>query len=174
MSLPFEPITVSFDGVQTTEQWDVSVCLSSHPQSRGTMTMYLDEEDGGTFDSSIPVLPKFLFTRQSDGQSMEIDCGDADQPCEALMLEGADNGWVLIGGPGEFDPDDHGIVDVPAGVAFDSDCDGEFDDETVGLSECFQAGMKPAAGGFECSFNQEAEGKLQATGGAGQHQSARS
>jgi len=165
------PIVVNFNGGAQTEEWDVQVCLSSQPQSRGQMTIRLESEDGGTFDSQLPVLSRFVFTRVSDGLTREIDCGDADQPCEALQLEALGNDWVLIGGPGEFDPADQGIVPVPAGVTFDGNCDGDLEGETAGPSSCFQPGVKKSAGGFECSFNEEAEGKLAATGGAGQHQS---
>ena len=166
------PINVTYNGGQTPELWDVQVCLSSQTQSPGSMTIYLEEADGGTFDSNLPVLPKFNFTRGLDGATRTVDCGDADQPCDALLLEGEGNGWTLIGGPGGFDPADHGIVRVTPGIRFDRDCDGDFDDETAGPSSCFQAGVKPAAGGFECSFNQEAESRLAASGGAGQHEAA--
>jgi len=166
-----EPIEVTFNGGQTTEEWDVSVCLSQRGQSTGELTMTLDEEDSGTFDSRVPVLPRFIFTRSSDGETIELDCGDADSPCEALQLEGEGNGWVLINGPGEFDPADQGIVNVPQGVQFDGDCDGQLEGLTAGSSSCFQGGVKKSGGNFECTFNEEAEGKFDQLGGAGQHTS---
>ena len=62
-----EPITVTFNDGQESEEWDVQVCLSSFPQPMGEMTITLDEEDCGTFDSTIPILPKFTFIRRSQG-----------------------------------------------------------------------------------------------------------
>ncbi|RME39427.1 MAG: hypothetical protein D6788_05475, partial [Planctomycetota bacterium] len=136
------------------------------------MTIFLEDEFGGTFDSRIPVLVKFIFTREADGATREIDCGDPDQPCEALELIGQDNSWVVIGGPGEFDPEAEGIVMVPEGIQFDGNCDGEFEGEVMPRSTCFQPGMKRDPSGlFECTFNEEAEGKFDQLGGAGQHTS---
>ncbi|UCE58393.1 MAG: hypothetical protein JSU63_13235 [Phycisphaerales bacterium] len=168
-----DPITVTYGDGQTSEQWDVSVCLSSQRQSVGSISIHLESDDGGTFDSSIPVLPKFSFTRSSDGETRTVDCGDADQPCDALLLEGEDNGWVLIGGPGEFDPDDHGIVRVTPDIPVDIDCDSFFDIFTAAPSSCFQPGMAPSDKpglAFECTFNKEAESRL-AGGAGGQHES---
>ena len=166
-----EPITVTFSDGQESEEWDVQVCLSSFPQPMGTMTITLDEEDCGTLDSTIPVLPKFTFIRRSTGAEQFVDCGERGQICDALLLEGIGNDWVLIDGPGGFNPADHSLIGPKPGIQFDSNCDGEFDNETVGASSCFQAGMTCAGDGFECSFNEEAEGKLEQTSGAGQHES---
>lgn len=167
-----DPIQVSFGNGQPTAEWDVRVCLSDEPQTTGQLTMRLEDEDGGTFDSTLPVLVKFVFTSVLDGQTLEIDCGDPGQPCEALQLEGSGNNWVVIGGPGGYNPAAQGIVDIPVGVGVDGNCDGTFELTTVLPSGCFQPGVeKKTGGGFECSFNEEAEGKLAATGGAGQHTS---
>jgi len=165
-----EPITVSFNGGQRTEEWSVKVLLSSQPQQRGSMTITLDEEDCGTFDSFIPVLPKFLFTNLGTGNGQFVDCGEPDQICEGLQLQGEGNGWVRVGGPGGFDPDDNGIVKSTPGISIDSDGDGLANATTVGASTCFQAGIKCKNGGFACTFNDEAEGRLD-SGGGGQHQS---
>ncbi len=164
-----EPITVTFNGGQLAEQWDVEVCLSSFPQETGSMTITLDEEDCGTFDSNIPVLPKFTFIRRSTGAGQFVDCGERDQLCEGLDLEGEDNDWVLIGGPADYDPASNGILRTPAGVQIDADCDGQAETMTLEASSCFQAGMS-CRGGFECTFNEEAEGRLD-SGAGGQHTS---
>lgn len=165
-----EPIIVSFDGGQRTEEWNVQVCLSSHPQQRGSITITLDEDDCGTFDSFIPVLPKFTFIRASTGQGQFVDCGEPGQFCGTLELQGSDNGWVLIDGPGGYDPADNGIVRSTAGIDVDADCDGQPDATTVGATSCFQPGLQCKNGGFACTFNDEAEGRLD-SGGGGQHQS---
>jgi len=165
-----EPITVTFDDGRNPERWEVQVCLSSQPQQTGSITITLDEEDCGTFDSIVPVLPKFSFTRTADGRTESVDCGDPNQPCEVLDLTGQDNGWTLIDGPGGYDPNDNGIVRTPPGVDVDADCNGETDNTTADPSTCFQPGVKCENGGFECTFNEEAEGRLD-SGAGGRHES---
>lgn len=56
-----EPITVTCGGKKT--QWNVQMALSVVPQQPGTMTIRVTHPNGGTFDSSLPVTPKFIFTR---------------------------------------------------------------------------------------------------------------
>lgn len=159
------PITVTFNGGLNTEQFDVQVCLSSFPQPQGMITITLEEDDCGTFDSMIPVLPKFTFIRQSTGAGQFVDCGEPGQLCTRLDLIGEDNGWVLID---EYDPSDNGIVRSRAGVVIDSDCDGTPETETEGPSSCFQPGITCRNGGYECTFNEEAEGAI---GRGGNHES---
>src|SRR5262245_1935865 len=61
------PITVTYNGGQTPEQWSVGLCLSSAgAQTQGTMTIKASScacGEGGTFSSTLPVLPKLVFTR---------------------------------------------------------------------------------------------------------------
>jgi hypothetical protein len=64
------PITVSYSD-RPSELWSVRVGLSSLQASTGTMTIH----DGGTFDSSLGVFPKFTFTRLSDGAVKTLDTG---------------------------------------------------------------------------------------------------
>lgn len=65
------PITVSYtDG--HTESWNVKVNLSDVKTSGGSMSF---SSDGGTFDSSLSVYPKFTFTRVSDGTTKVLDTG---------------------------------------------------------------------------------------------------
>lgn len=165
-----EPITVTFNGGQDPVEFDVQVCLSSFPQQTGTMTITLEEDDCGTFDSSLPVLPKFTFINRMTNAGQFVDCGEPDQLCEVLNLSGEDNGWALIDGPGEYDPASNGIVRSTAGIGIDADCDGESEAMTVGASSCFQPGISCTPNGFECTFNQEAEGRLD-SGAGGRHES---
>ncbi len=165
-----DPITVSFDGGQRTEEWDVQVCLSNLPQQMGTMTITLDEADCGTFDSFISVTPKFTFISGITRNGQFVDCGEVGQFCDPLELSGTDNGWALIDGPGGYSSSDNGIVNIAAGMSFDSNCDGQLNGMTMAQSTCFQPGIACKNGGFECTFNEEAEGRLDSAGG-GQHQS---
>lgn len=64
------PITVSYSD-RPSELWGVKVGLSSVKPSTGSMTI----RDGGTFDSSLGVFPKFAFTRLSDGAVKTLDTG---------------------------------------------------------------------------------------------------
>lgn len=166
-----EPITVTFNGGQDPAQFDVQVCLSSQPQQSGTMTIRLEDDDCGTFDSNIPVLPKFTFISRLSGAGQFVDCGEPDQFCTGLDLSGEGNDWVRIGGDSEFNPDDMGIVRVTPGIEVDADCDPETPAAvTEAPSSCFLPGVACRGGGFECSFNEEAEGRLE-EGGGGQHTS---
>jgi hypothetical protein len=69
------PITVTYYGGTSPELWDVRMGLSTFVPSAGTMTVRQTSSLGGTFDSAIPVVAKFVFTRQSDGLSRIMDWG---------------------------------------------------------------------------------------------------
>jgi len=64
------PITITYsDG--SSEAWSVHVGLSAFKSSTGSMSI----GDGGTFDSSLKVWPKFTFTSLSDGEVKVLDTG---------------------------------------------------------------------------------------------------
>ena len=111
-----------------------------------------------------------VHPRRSTGVGQFVDCGEPDQFCTSLDLIGEGNSWTLIGGPGGYDPADNGVVRVTEGINIDKDCDGTMDGVTVAPSDCFQGGVSCSGGGFECAFNEEAEGRLDG-GGGGQHES---
>lgn len=69
------PITVTYDGGQDPELWNVYVGLSVSPQPLGTMLISKTHPNGGMYDSAMPILPKFVFERQSDGQTQALDYG---------------------------------------------------------------------------------------------------
>ena len=68
-----QPIVVQVGG--QTQQWDVSAILSTLQPSRGDMRILQTGPEGGAFDSQLEVLPKFTFTRLSDGATRTIDTG---------------------------------------------------------------------------------------------------
>ena len=76
------PITVSYSD-RPSELWEVRVGLSSAEPSTGSRTI----RDGGTFDSSLGVYPKFTFTRVLDGAVKVPDTG-ASGPGAAAGAEG--------------------------------------------------------------------------------------
>jgi hypothetical protein len=63
-------ITVTYSD-RPSEQWTVKVGLSDLQASTGSMSI----SDGGTFDSTLSVFPKFTFTRVSDGAEKYLDTG---------------------------------------------------------------------------------------------------
>lgn len=64
------PITITYANGDT-ENWRVHVSLSALKSSTGSMTI----EDGGTFDSTLKVWPKFTFTSELNGDVVVYDTG---------------------------------------------------------------------------------------------------
>lgn len=70
-----QPIVVqNNDGSQ--QQWDVRIDLSPTAPPPGQMTIRRAHENGGTFDSQLPVLPRFIFTTVAGGDNVELDPGN--------------------------------------------------------------------------------------------------
>ncbi len=174
-----DPITVTYNGGQNPESWDVEVYLSTTlPQPVGTMTITKTHDDGGTFESTFGVIPRFVF--KPSGVTLpvlELDCGLDPGTCEVLELAnppGEPNSWVLIGGPGGIARTDFAITDFGAGIAIDEDCDGNTVGVTIGTSN-FQGGLE-ATGGLlrtgdlvKCKPSVEAEKRFAEQGGRGRH-----
>ncbi len=89
-----EPITVNVNGEPT--QWNVEVQLSNQPQQQGQMTITLEDEFGGTFNSNLPVLPMFIFVNNSNPSDIKIlDLGaDGGEPIMFLTINGH---WLING-----------------------------------------------------------------------------
>jgi hypothetical protein len=87
-----QPITVTYNGGQDPELWDIEVDLSQVPAPPGQMTINRTHPNGGTFDTDLPVLPRFTFTRQSDSQISVLDFGLEGLP--AVQLFGAGDPWT--------------------------------------------------------------------------------
>jgi hypothetical protein len=107
-----QPITVTYNGGQNPELWDVQACLSSlAPQPQGSMTIARTCPGGGTFRSTLPVVPKLVFTRQSDLQVRVLD------PAPQVTLDFLTGRWV-------YQPDILlGVLRLPPGAVTDGDCD---------------------------------------------------
>lgn len=70
------PITVTFNGGQFPEQWDVGVGLSDFSAPVGSLTAGKTHDNGGTFDTTLHVQPKLTFTKVSDpGEVRVLDTG---------------------------------------------------------------------------------------------------
>jgi hypothetical protein len=124
------PITVTYNGGQNPELWDVDVCLSSDTaQSPGSMTINHDCPEGGTFSATLPVLPKFTYTHLTDVRV--LDFGNEGYP--PIPLSTTDGHWT------HSDPG-FGIITSPGGLTVDHDCDGN-PNVTVAPSSNFYAGI---------------------------------
>jgi len=95
------PITVS-----SGDMWDVKVELGLPPFPTGTMTINKDSPDGGVFSSSLPVQPKFIFTRVSDGMveeqfyDLQFDLDGQEwrhDPCSNSFFPIGTTNWVITG-----------------------------------------------------------------------------
>lgn len=124
------PITVTYNGGQNPELWDVRVGLSSAvPQQAGTMTVQLGQCPplGGTFSSSLPVQPRFTFSRRFDQEIRVVDNGAQGLP--PIVYHTEDQPWLPCPGGlnGEGIPDVADIVQVlePFAGSFSVDDDGE-------------------------------------------------
>ena len=71
------PITVTYGGGTSSDQWNVIVRLSQVvPQQRGEMDITRTSRDGGTFDyASLPVTPSYFFVQVGTGFVIPLDPG---------------------------------------------------------------------------------------------------
>ena len=112
-----QPITVNYAGGPPPEQWNVRVCLSDTvPQPSGVMIIRNGScpGEGGTFDSQLPVQPKFTFTRISDNAVRVLDPGGMGMPPD--MFSTTNSHWVDVPDPALQ------LTIVPPGLTLDSDC----------------------------------------------------
>ena len=127
------PIMVTYGGTNT-EFWDVQVCLSDLPQPVGSMTIYRNCPDGGTYDATLPVSPKYIFTRQADGEQRVLDLGVVGWSPWTMSVVGAR--WL-------HEPDPvFELTTISPGVSVDANCDGGWDTVLAGSSN-FAGGMWP-------------------------------
>jgi hypothetical protein len=66
--------------------WDVRVSVSRKKPSTGSMTITLNNENGGVFDSVLNIYPHFVFERQSDGEERQLDIGAMEVPSQKREL----------------------------------------------------------------------------------------
>lgn len=129
-----QPITVTYNGGMNPELWDVKVCLSEQTdQQTGTMTIDRVCCNGGTFTANLPVSPKFIFNRQSDGAVLVLDLGGMMQPIDFSTQ----NGYWSEDIPAPFD-----LVTSPGLVQIDHDCHDITPNIIINPSSKFTAGMR--------------------------------
>jgi hypothetical protein len=102
-----DPITVTYNGGQNPDQWDVKVDLSTVVPEPGWITAVKSHCNGGTYTSELHVQPRFTFTKVGDpGEVRVLDTGVNGIPYVTLLQED-DPPWtsVLWGAGGSSSPD---------------------------------------------------------------------
>jgi hypothetical protein len=106
------PITVTYNGGGNAELWNVQVYLSSsQPQSPGFMSITRGPcGDGGTFTAMLPVQPRLVFTRVSDGKVKP-----ADEGVPPLQFNTQNGRWL------GYNPPQFQLIHAQAGLQVDHD-----------------------------------------------------
>jgi hypothetical protein len=85
-----DPITVTYNGGQNPELWDLDVELSQNPQPQGQMVINRTHANGGTFSTNLPVLPRFTFTHAAQVRILDFGL-EAIPP---LQFNGGGDPWI--------------------------------------------------------------------------------
>ncbi|MFQ5496173.1 MAG: hypothetical protein ACE5EX_12425, partial [Phycisphaerae bacterium] len=106
------PITVTFNGGASTEDWDLAVSLSGLPSSPNLLTATKTHANGGIYDSTIPVLPRLTFTKVSNPADVRVlDYGVELIP--ELRINFTNVPWVV-----NLDPGLVGTISAPSNGNF--------------------------------------------------------
>jgi len=127
-------------------RFTIQLCLSDTASDNGSITLTTTNGDGGTFDSSFPVLPKLVFTDLDGTDVVRIDC--ASNLCDALKVSSTATNWVHTGGTNNFDPNAQGINSLPTGNQTVNNCDGTHTVNIVAPGG-FYPGWTLSASGFQ-------------------------
>ncbi len=80
---------ISVNGIQGTSLWSVQVQLSTTAQNPGVLNKTTTGPNGGTFDATIPVRPRFIFTRVDDPSQVRVlDAGLLGNPPIQIEFHG--------------------------------------------------------------------------------------
>lgn len=134
-----QPITVTQFGGQNPDPWMVQMALSSsQPQQIGQMTITQSAcglAHGGTFSSTLRVLPHFTFTNLRTFETRVLDYGDLGLPPMATIT--VDAPWSM------FDTNTE-LVKTQAGLLIDHDGDPNTPQRPL------QSGSSPFFPGVRC------------------------
>ncbi|MGH8015037.1 MAG: DUF7451 domain-containing protein, partial [Candidatus Zixiibacteriota bacterium] len=153
------PITVTYNSGPP-ELWNVRVTLSSNqPQQLGNMQISKECCNGGTFESVLPVTPKFIFTQVSSPSNVRVlDLGGMLPP---IMFQTSNGHW-------SYDiPSPFNLVTCPGLVTVDHDLSPSLPDILISPSSKFTPGFRtlpcdpdfpdlPYCGGKVLTLEQEA------------------
>lgn len=128
-----DPITVTYNGGASSDQWDVDVTISDLTPSTGQLTATKEHCNGGTYTNFIDVYPVFTFTKVGEPTTVRVlDVGDGGTATTLEQTEGLP--WVTEVAPevafnGDICSDFHPGVEqeVGATTACDSDSNGVID-----------------------------------------------
>jgi hypothetical protein len=100
------PIVVTYNAGQNPEQWNVQLTLPpAPPQQQGPLSITLNNPSGGTFTATLPVQPRFTFTRPAPPATQTFDL-----PFPIQLSTSGPTPWVTTPPPG--------VPVVPAGANF--------------------------------------------------------
>jgi hypothetical protein len=138
-------------------QFSLQVCLSDTASAAGTINLTqiggAGASDGGTFNSSFPVLPKLVFTNASNHSDvLTLDC--ASGGCNTLTISSTSTAYAQTGGPNNFSPSAEGINALPTGSQTVANCSGT---HTINLT---------APGGFYPGWALSGGGDVRSSGQA--------
>ncbi|MBK8266937.1 MAG: hypothetical protein IPK83_00970 [Planctomycetes bacterium] len=87
--ISINPITVTQNGGQNPQDWNVRVGLSPSIVPVGSLTAQKTHENGGTFGSTLPVQPYLIFTRASNPNDLvTLDTGEQGLPPHFFTSQG--------------------------------------------------------------------------------------
>jgi hypothetical protein len=141
------PITVTYNGGQDPEEWNVAVDLSEvHTDADpndppiGTLTARKEHCNGGTYTSVLHVQPRFTFTKVGEpGEVRVLDRGLEEIPPVVLDASAIPQNWVSVPDPAlnlvnpictDFHP---GLIDGQ--VMQDCDCNNNDIHDTCDIDE---------------------------------------
>jgi|GEM_PF-1799185 len=136
------PITVTSNGGQNPQPWNVRVNLSDLALPQGTMTVRKTHCNGGTWSSVLPVQAKFTFTQvQPPFQVQVLDTAAFGFPPDILMVDATGNApWVSDADP-NFQFDSPTCTNFHPGIedpnqSTDCDCNNNGIKDSCDIANC--------------------------------------
>jgi len=96
------PITVTFNGGQDPEPWDLSIDVSLALPSTGTMTITHANEAGGTYTASMCVYPLITFRQVNGTGELQLDAAELDPPYCAPLETAVPAPWTHAPDPDQM------------------------------------------------------------------------
>jgi hypothetical protein len=129
------PITVTYYGGSWSELWSVNVHLSQSPQQQGSMTVNRSCSQGGSFTSTLPVQPLFVFQRVSPPPVNPPIVFDTHGYLPPIVFTTRNGHWL------NYDPG-FGIITSPGSLTVDHDGLPYTPEVPVCASDWFYPGLR--------------------------------
>jgi hypothetical protein len=113
------PLAIAFNGGADSSIYEIAISLSSvEPQPLGEMTIRHRCEEGGSFDASLPIVPKLVFTKIAGAAGAAEITLDPAPRLDLAIADGCwahhDPGFGVQSSPGGLvDHDGDGVADAP-------------------------------------------------------------